>query len=78
MAVEVISPSDRPTEVEAKVGDWLAHGCGLVWVVDPRGRTVAIHRTQHDTQIISEADLLEEPVLFPGWQLSVAKIFPTA
>ena len=77
LAVEVVSPSDRPHDVQAKVEDWLSHGCGLVWVVDPRQRTVVIHRQHREPQILGEADLLEDPELFPGWRLSVARIFPT-
>jgi Uma2 family endonuclease len=76
LAVGGVSPGDRPSEVEAKVSDWLAHGCLLVWVVDPRNRTVAIHRTLRETQVVNENDLLEEPGLFPGWRVNVAKIFP--
>ena len=38
LAVEVLSPSDRAGEVQAKVQDWLAAGCLAVWVVDPENR----------------------------------------
>ncbi len=39
LAVEVLSPSDRASEVLAKVQDWLGAGCRIVWVVDPGTRT---------------------------------------
>jgi Uma2 family endonuclease len=35
LAIEVISPSDRLSEVAAKVEEWLAAGTTSVWVVDP-------------------------------------------
>src|ERR671925_2245853 len=38
LAVEVLSPSDRPGETLAKVGDWLEAGTQLVWVIDPERR----------------------------------------
>jgi Uma2 family endonuclease len=78
LAVEVVSPSDRMNEVDAKVDDWLSHGCQLVWVVNPRRRTIAIYRSVRDTQVVGEADTLEAPDLLPGWRLIVAEIFPTA
>jgi hypothetical protein len=40
----VISPHDLYTEVEENVAEWLAHGTLLVFVVNPRRRTVAVHR----------------------------------
>ena len=38
LAVEILSPSNRPGEVHAKVADYLAAGSLLVWVPQPRGR----------------------------------------
>ncbi len=35
LAVEVLSPGDRASEVVAKVRDWLTAGCGMVWIIDP-------------------------------------------
>ncbi len=35
LAVEVVSPGDRPGEVREKVEDWLRAGTRLVWVVHP-------------------------------------------
>ncbi len=76
MAVEVISPSDRFDDVDAKVDDWLSHGCQLVWVVNPRRRTIAIYRSVRVTHVVGEADTLEASDLLPGWRLNVAAIFP--
>ena len=44
LAVEVVSPGDRATEVDEKVRDWLAAGTRLVWVADPASRTIVPHR----------------------------------
>ena len=43
LAVEVLSPDDRPGEVLAKVADWLRSGSRLVWVVDPARQTVRVY-----------------------------------
>jgi len=44
LAIEVLSPNDRPGEVLAKVGEWLGAGTRLVWVVGPglSGRRQAV------------------------------------
>jgi len=44
LAVEVLSPSSTPASAHAKVGDYLAAGTRLVWVVDPVCETVTSDR----------------------------------
>ena len=43
LAVEVLSPSDRSGNIDAKVRDWLHAGTQQVWVVDPKTQSVAVH-----------------------------------
>ena len=40
LAIEVVSPDDRTTEILAKVGEYLAMGIPYVWIVDPYDRKV--------------------------------------
>src|SRR5262245_3250115 len=44
LAVEIISPWDRLSEIEDTVRDYLDCGARLVWVVDPADRSVSIRR----------------------------------
>ncbi len=41
LAVEVLSPDDRASEVNSKVQDWLEAGTTVEMVVDPQTQTVA-------------------------------------
>lgn len=75
LAVEVLSPDDRAGEVLAKVRDWLQAGCRRVWVVDPRTRTVSVHRSPSQIVVLSETDALTDDDLLPGFRLPVAEIF---
>ena len=75
LAVEVISPSDRLTEVNAKVDEWLAAGTLAVVVVNPRNLTVRIHRSPTDVVILNADDVLEVQDVVPGWRMAVADIF---
>ena len=75
IAVEVISPNDRYTEVEEKVEDWLNAGCRAVVVVNPRRRTVNLHRSPTDVIILTESDTLEISDVVPGWRMPVEDIF---
>ena len=75
LAVEVLSPNDRYTEVAEKVAEWLAFGVRLVLVVDPRPRTVAVHRPNAPVRILNEDDTLDGEDVVPGWSLPVRAIF---
>lgn len=75
LAVEVISPHDRLTEVDEKVQEWLAHGACEVWVVNPRSRTVTLYRSLTDIRLFAANDMLVSPELLPGFSLLVGTIF---
>ncbi len=75
LAVEVLSPGDRASEVLAKVQDWLSAGCRAVWVVDPANRTVSVYRSQDQVVTWSVSDELTGGDILPGFSLSVAEIF---
>ena len=77
LAVEVLSPDDRASEVMAKVQDWLEAGCREVWVVDPRTETVSVYRSRDESRILRRGDLLTSDELLPGFNLPVAEIFAT-
>ena len=74
LAVEVISPNDRYTEVNEKVADWLAAGTRMVVVVNPRNRTVNVH-TPNNTITLAMGDMLDGCDVVPGWQMPLTDIF---
>lgn len=74
LVVEVISPHDRQSDIDAKTAMWLEVGVRLVWVVDPASRTVAAHHEHGIVATCRAADTLSgEPVL-PGFSCPVADI----
>ena len=75
LVIEVISPNDRYTEVEEKVAEWLEHGAKLVFVVNPRRRTVAVHRPGQLTRTLGIDDLLDGEDVVPGWSMAVRELF---
>jgi len=75
LAVEVLSPDDRASEVLAKVEDWLSAGCRAVWVADPKTRTLTIYRSSGSAAILKTTDSLTGGDLLPGLELPVANIF---
>jgi Uma2 family endonuclease len=75
LAVEVISPSDRYTEVAEKIAEWLEHGVRMVVVVDPRRKTVDVHRPGQPTRTLGMNDVLDGEDVVPGWSLAVRDLF---
>ncbi|MGH7754405.1 MAG: Uma2 family endonuclease, partial [Gemmatimonadales bacterium] len=73
LAVEVLSPDDRPGEVAAKVADYLRAGAQTVWVVDPESRTVTVHTGGGATRYAAYETLDGAPVL-PNLSLPVATL----
>lgn len=67
LAVEVLSPDDRRTEVFEKVGEYLDAGTRLVWVIDPDRRTAAAYRSATDVRVIGETDVLDGEDVVPGF-----------
>jgi Uma2 family endonuclease len=75
VAVEVISPSDRYTDVEDKVVEWLEAGSRMVIVVNPRQRSVTVYHSRTDVVRLTEEDMLEGGDVVPGWQLPIREVF---
>jgi Uma2 family endonuclease len=75
LAVEVLSPGNRPGEVDAKVSDYLAGGARVVWVVDPARRSVTVHRPDRDAEVLTATDTLDGGGALPGFRLPVREIF---
>ena len=75
LAVEVVSPNDSSTFVEAKAQMWLEAGTAMVLVVDPATRTVRVYRTKDSIDVLTESDELDASAVVAGWKLAVGEFF---
>ena len=75
LAVEVLSPSDRFSDVEEKTQCWLSHGCRLVLVVDPAQQLVFVHRSPTRIEILRGTDVFEADPVVVGWQVAIDQFF---
>ncbi len=74
LAVEIVSPNDRFSDVQAKVREYLAAGTRLVWVVWPEGRSVIVHRADCVVELGPE-DVLSGADVLPGFEVQVGQLF---
>lgn len=75
LAVEVVSPSDRLSDVAAKARQYLAVGTLAVWFLAPAGRTVIGYGTNDWVQTLAEPDELDGGDVVPGFRIRVWEIF---
>jgi Uma2 family endonuclease len=75
LAVEVISPSERPKHIREKVQDWFAGGARRVWLFYPRTRNVYVLRSPTEVQILGPEDTLTGDDVLPGFSCPVAELF---
>jgi Uma2 family endonuclease len=75
LAVEIVSPSDRSSDVDAKVIEYLGAGTQLVLVVQPRSRTVTAYTPDRNARVYTEADTISMRDVVPDFELAVADIF---
>lgn len=75
LAVEVLSPSNRPAEMAEKIALYQRGGVRLVWVVRPRPRAVAVHPLGREPYTLHEGDVLDGGDVLPGFTVLVADLF---
>src|SRR6266700_2318991 len=44
LAVEVMSPTDRRSEIDEKIDEYLRSGVRMIWFVEPLARRATVHR----------------------------------
>ncbi len=76
LAVEVLSPHDTAYELDEKLEDYRKVGVPLVWVINPKSRTVRVHRKDGSGSDLHEADELSGEEVIPGFRCPVREILP--
>lgn len=76
LVVEIVSQTDRYSDVDAKVDRYLQDGVKLIWVFDPQRRKVSVHQPDNNRPLVlSGEDLLTGGDVIPGFEITVSKIF---
>ncbi len=74
LVVEVISHKDRYVDVDAKVELYLEDGVEIIWVVDPKQKTVTVRGREYYKKL-KVGDMLTGGDVIPGFELAVQAIF---
>lgn len=75
LAVEVLSPGDRASELLAKVQDWLEAGCQVVWVADPKTQTLTVYKKGGEHLVLTPDQMVDAGEVVPGFRVAVRELF---
>ncbi len=75
LAVEVVSPTDALHRVVEKAFAYLDAGTQLVWVLEPRSKTVTVYRSETDITLLTRNDTLTGENVVEGFSCQAAKLF---
>jgi hypothetical protein len=76
--VEVLSPTDRASDVLSKVAMYQEAGVPLIWLVDPEAQTVTVLAANQAPVTLHPGDTLGGGNVLPDLQVAVADIFGQA
>ena len=61
--------------VADKIGEFIAVGFPLIWLVNPDAETVTVYRSLTDGRVLSGDDRLTIGAAFPAFDCPAAKLF---
>ena len=73
--IELLSPSDTLNDLTIKMQEYIANGCRLAWLLDPKTETARLYRADGSVSVVKSFDetLNGEDVL-PGFALNLAAL----
>jgi Uma2 family endonuclease len=75
LVIEIISPTDRWSDIRKKIEEYFAIGVLWIWVLEPSERDVLLYRSATEFQKLREGDILRGEGILEGFALSVADLF---
>ena len=75
IVVEVVSPSDRATDVQDKVRAWLDAGSRLVWVAYPSTKSVMAYRVNGQVTVVQGDQVLDGDPVLDEFSIPVSELF---
>jgi Uma2 family endonuclease len=75
LAVEVVSPTDQPADVQNKARDYIESGVRLVWVVWPKRQAVSVYTREAATYELGPDAELDGGDVLPGFHVRVGDLF---
>lgn len=76
LVIEVVSPTDKYSDIDARVTRYLEDGVKLIWVVDPQTRKAVVHPGGGEQPVhLAIGDSLTGGSVIPDFVLPLADLF---
>jgi Uma2 family endonuclease len=75
LAIEVLSAGNTDAEMDRKLAEYFGAGVRVVWLVDPRSRTIRVYSGTDAFETLGEERSLDGGQVLPGFALAVREIF---
>jgi Uma2 family endonuclease len=75
LVVEILSPSDTLEDVNEKIEASPTTRVPLVWIIDPHGKTVTMHRPSAEPQLLKLRDAIPAEPHLPGFRVQLRSLF---
>ncbi len=75
LAIEILSPGDRPGEIYIKIGEYFAAGARLAWVIDPDAEEVVAYHPDGRSRVYSGDEAVPGEDVLPGFSFTPSQIF---
>lgn len=75
LVIEILSPDDAPSELLAKISDWLGAGVRLVWIIDPVRVEGHVYRTDGSLTVVASDGALDGEAVLPGFRCRLSDVF---
>jgi Uma2 family endonuclease len=73
--IELTSPSDRLSKVQAKMVEWIENGAALGWLIDADTQTVYVYRPGKEPERFVDIDFIEGEGPVKGFHLDLTDIW---
>ena len=73
--IELVSKSDYPKNLDAKMKEWINNGCRLGWLIDPFNETVTIYSPAREPEVVKGFDQsVSGGEVLPGFELDLKEL----
>ena len=73
--IEILSPSDSLSDLDAKMAQWIENGVRLAWRIDPFGGTVALYATGAEPVLLVRPMVVEGSGPIAGFRLKMRRVW---
>ena len=75
LAIEVVSPTNTASDLDAKVEEYFHAGVELVWVIYPVTEKIYVYESITQISIVTASDVLDGGAVLPGFRLALSELF---